>query len=332
MRQRWITLRANAKLNLCLEVVGRRADGYHDIATVFQAISVCDGVRVELGGSARGLKVLSDGWPAPRGVANLCWKAAVRLIGALSEGQTANSVAPADGKCGCRDPDLLVKAPALRPTGLLHGTTIRLIKRLPPGGGLGGGSSNAAAVLVGLNYLLGRPLAAEVVQALAAGLGSDVAFFASGAAAALAGGRGEQLQPLPAAQDFWAVVAWPGAPVSTAWAYGQLCAADFGDGRAAAAVARAMRAGEPLPRPDVLRNAFLRSVVAAREDVGRLMETVAAVGAAAVSLAGSGACVWGLFADRETAETAAQDLRRMGLWASAVTSAPQGVEIADVSG
>lgn len=307
MKRRWITLRAHAKINLCLEVLGRRPDGYHDLATVFQAISAYDTVRIELRGRERGLQILSDGWPVPRGPANLCWKAAAHFATAIGEGAKASGA------------------------GLLQGLAIRLVKRLPPGGGLGGGSSDAAAVLVGLNWLLGHPLTDERLLAVAADIGSDVAFFASGASAALAYGRGERIEPLPPAKDFWAVVAWPGSPVTTAWAYRQLSTADFSAGEAAAAVAAAMREGRLDLWASGCRNAFLRPVTAAREDLRRLIDTLTAIGAAPVSLAGSGACVWGRFPDPEAAEAAAWKIRSAGLWACTASSAAQGVEIADVS-
>lgn len=307
MKRRWITLRANAKLNLCLEVIGPRDNGYHELATVFQAIGVYDTVRLELDGRRKGLRILSEGWPVPRGPGNLCWKAAVYFLSTLAR---------RDWVCG---------------SGFLPGLTIRLVKRVPPGGGLGGGSSDAAAVLVGLNHLLGHPLTGERLLAVAADIGSDVAFFASGASAALARGRGEQLELLRPAQNFWVVVAWPGAPVSTAWAYGQLSAADFSSGDAAEALANSMGADELPPRLDVLRNTFVRPVAEAREDVRHLLDLLRAEGAAPVSLAGSGACVWGWFDERDAAESTASKLRHMGLWAVVALPAPQGVEIASVS-
>lgn len=307
MKRRWISLRANAKLNLCLEVIGPRDNGYHELATVFQAISIYDTVRLELDSARRGLQIVSEGWPVPRGPGNLCWKAAVHFFGAL---------AAEDLACG---------------DGLLRGLRIRVVKRVPPGGGLGGGSSDAAAVLVGLNHLLGHPLASETLLAAAADIGSDVAFFASGAPAALARGRGEQLELLRPAQDFWTVVAWPGAPVSTAWAYGQLSAADFSPGTAAEVLAGAMRTDELAARTDAFKNTFAKPVAKVREDICHLLELLRAAGAGPVSLAGSGACVWGRFDERSVAESVASELRRKGLWAVVAWPARRGVEIADVS-
>jgi len=307
MRRRWITLRANAKLNLCLEVLRRRPDGYHDLATVFQAISLGDTVRLELRNEGKGVRVVSDGWLVPQGPANLCWRAVRQFIAAL-------------GGTGRQET-----------LGTLGSLAIRLVKRVPPGGGLGGGSSDAAAVLVGLNNLLGNPLSAQELLAAAASIGSDVAFFASGASAALARGRGEQIEPLPSAEGFRAVVAWPGAPVSTAWAYGRLSSADFSSGEAAEGLAQAMREGRSRPWLANRRNAFVRPIAEAREDIRRLLHMLAAMGGQPVSLAGSGACAWACFPDEDAAGAAASHLLRAGLWACTVSSARRGVEIADVS-
>lgn len=323
MPARWIALRAYAKLNLCLEVLGRRPDAYHDLATVFQAIDLYDTVRVELEpGGGGGTRVLASGWPVPGGAANLCWRAVAALRAKLAATQEDDSVAKAS-------------------------VTVRLTKRLPPGGGLGGGSSDAAAVLVGLNRLLGRPLGQEELVALAATLGSDVAFLAAGVPAALATGRGEKLQALPSARGLAVVVAWPGEPVSTAWAYGQLSARDFGDGEAARRLAgllasgrdilggedgRASRSGLAADAGGLGANAFLEPVATRRPEIRRAIAALEALGAAPASLAGSGACVWGAFPEAEAARDAAARLRAEGLWAHEAGPAAGGGEVIDVSG
>lgn len=294
-----VPLRAHAKLNLCLEVLRRRDDGYHDLATVFQAIDLYDALTVTVA-PGHGIGVHSEGWPVPEGRDNLCWLAAEVFCEAV--------------------PDL---------EGHI---SIEVHKILPPGGGLGGGSSDAAAVLLGLNHLTGEPLTEEGLIVEAARLGSDVAFFASGAGAALATGRGEVLTPLPCAACLPAVVTFPGEPVGTAWAYGLLSEADFTDGHRARWLAARLAADEPALADAALGyNAFVAPVTAARPDLREALDELRDLGASTVSLAGSGACVWGVFAEEDEARGAAETLTGRGRWASVTAPAERGVAIGDVA-
>jgi 4-diphosphocytidyl-2-C-methyl-D-erythritol kinase len=300
---RWLVLRAYAKLNLCLEVLGRRHDGYHELASVFLPVSLYDTVVVEVVGEWGGVEVEAVGWPTPRGPANLCWRAAHRWRQWWAERAGA--------------------APGVR---------VRLTKRLPPGGGLGGGSSNAAAVLAGLNAWAAAASSPAQLMPLASPLGSDVPFFL-GSGAALVRGRGERLDPLPPAPSLPLVVAWPGAGVATAWAYHQLQAQDFSSGQQAQRLAEAWQRGEDLSaQPGLGYNAFLAPLTARRPDIAALLGRLQALRAKVVSLAGSGACVWGLFADQAQSEDAAQRLRAQGIWAHAVHPVGAGVEIIDCGG
>jgi 4-diphosphocytidyl-2-C-methyl-D-erythritol kinase len=159
-----ITLAAPAKLNLHLEVLARRPDGFHELETVFQALALADEVEVELRPGAAGIALRCDDPGIPAGRANLAWRAAEAFC--------------ADG------------------VGDGIGIAIALAKRIPHGAGLGGGSSDAATVLRALARLLpGRRTPADL-QALAARLGSDVPFFLRGGLQ-LGHGRGEVLEPLP---------------------------------------------------------------------------------------------------------------------------------------
>ena len=162
-------LRAPAKLNLDLEILGLRPDGSHEIRTVIQAISLADELRIEPAGVT---EITVEGFPAPASAENLALRAAAAL------------------GTGCR---------------------ISLLKRIPPGAGMGGGSSDAAAVLRALG--IGRPDLAD----LAAALGADVPFFLRGGRA-VATGRGDELQPVPD-EDGWYALAWPGIELSTAAVY-----------------------------------------------------------------------------------------------------------------
>ena len=173
-----LALPARAKLNLELRVLGARPDGYHDIDTVVQTIDLHDLVEAE---PASQMSLGLSGLPAPGGEANLILQAA-RLV---------------ESSAGRQLP-----------------TRFHLHKRIPSGAGLGGGSSDAAAVLMAMTSLYGLDLE---LGALAAQLGSDVPFLLRGGAAR-ASGRGERLAPTPSL-DAWFAVAWPGYPVSTAAVY-----------------------------------------------------------------------------------------------------------------
>lgn len=294
-----LALRSYAKINLCLEVLRRRDDGYHDLATVFAAFSLHDSVRLEVSANPPNrLDLSADGWSVPLGSANLCHQAGTLLLSLL---------------------------PAHRARPAVH---IRLTKRLPPGGGLGGGSGNAAAVLAGLGRLLPLTIAPEEQGALAAHLGSDVPFFLAAIPAALGTGRGERLSPLPAPRLPALTIAWPGRPVPTAWAYALLSPHDLSNGQTARDLAAAVLAGHDLLSDSRLgRNAFLGPVTRQRPDIATLLHRLVHLGAHTTGLAGSGACVWGAFPDSGAAARAARALRDDGLWACEARPVASGIEI-----
>lgn len=166
-----VTLSAHAKVNLTLEVLGKRPDGYHEIATVLQTISLADTVAME---EAETLELRCD-VPGLRSNDNLVLKSA-RLL--------------------------------QRATGCRKGAVIDLVKRIPLAAGLGSGSTDAAAALAGLNRLWGLRLPVERLQEVAAEVGSDVPFFLHGGTA-VAGGRGEKVTPLAPVGETWMVLLSP---------------------------------------------------------------------------------------------------------------------------
>ncbi len=223
-----LELSAPAKVNLTLEVLGRRDDGYHEVASIVQTIDLADRLRLE-SGPALALRV--EG-PRPRGVpdgtANLVYRAAEAL-----------------------------RAAAGRPS---LGARIVLEKHVPAGAGLGGGSSDAAAALRGLRRLWDLLLADSALVAIAAGLGSDVPFFLEGGAALLTG-RGDAVEPLPGPPSRALTLFLPPAEVreKTRRMYALVSAADFSDGSLTHAAAARLRAGEALREGD-RRNVFERHV------------------------------------------------------------------------
>lgn len=179
---------AFAKLNLTLDVLGKRDDGYHDLQSVMQTISIRDDVEIDVG-TGKPWKLVCDKEDIPTDERNLAWKAA---------------------KVFC---DTLKKDP--------NGLEIRIVKRIPSGAGMGGGSADAAAVLRALNRHYGNPLSILALAELGAQVGSDVPFCTL-CGTAMVEGRGERLRKLPDIPDCVFVVCKPDFSVSTPELYKKL--------------------------------------------------------------------------------------------------------------
>jgi 4-diphosphocytidyl-2-C-methyl-D-erythritol kinase len=273
-------MRSRCKINLCLEILGRRGDGFHELRTVFQTVSLADELTIEVGGD--GIRVRAPEGGAPEGPENLCWQAAE----AYRE---------------------------LR--GWPDGASITLRKRVPSGAGLGGGSSNAAATLVALAELDEQPPAADELKRIAAKLGSDIAFFLEGGTA-LGSGRGEQIERLPAAEGLNIVLAMPDLHVSTGEAYGLLAPGDFTDGSRVERMAEAIRRGADASEIAThIHNGFRRAVTQRWSAVADALRAIDEAGAMRAEISGSGAACFGLFADETSAAKAAEELAGRGMWA-----------------
>src|SRR5262245_39471750 len=210
-RRRRLTVRARAKVNLGLEVLGRRPDGYHELLTLLAAVDLADRVTLETNASEGGdeIQVLCDAPGVPDGPENLAWRAA----------------------------DLM-----MREVGVRTRLRIRIAKAIPTAAGLGGGSADAAAVLVALGQLLPARLAPERLRTLATGLGMDVPFFL-GDGPALGTGRGEALAPVALDRALALVVVNPGFPLSTRDVYARLRPEDFSSGDAVRGLVAALPRG-----------------------------------------------------------------------------------------
>ncbi len=258
-----LVLSSPAKINLGLWVGRKRADGFHDIVTIIAPVELADTIAISR--TRTGIEVSCDSAEVPSGPGNLAHKAAAAFMQA------------ARVNAGCR---------------------IRIRKRIPVGGGLGGGSSNAATVLAGLNRLFGRPLSPRRLRLIAASLGSDVpAFLVSGPC--IARGRGEKLRRirLPRLE---VLLCFPGFPVATAWAYAELDRLR-GAGRGLTwpvispkLLRAALRRNEPDQVAAQLRNSFEPAVFRRHPALGRARELLLRHGALAASLSGSGSTVYGL--------------------------------------
>ncbi len=275
-----IRLQAPAKINLSFEVRGRRADGYHEVRTVLAAIDLAD--ELELA-EADGLALAVEPEAVPPLEDNLVLRAA-RLL---------RDAAPAGA-----------------------GVAMTLRKRIPVAAGLGGGSSDAAAALLGLRRLWDLDVSDGTLAELGALLGSDVPFFLRGGTA-LAAGHGEQLTPLPQPVERFAVVVAPeeGGGDKTSRLYGMLGERHFSDGGRAAEVARRLRAGQPLE--GALFNAFEAVAPAAYPSYEPLRSAFAEAGASAL-LAGAGPAMFALASDEAEAGAVRERLAARGYaaWAA----------------
>ena len=285
-----IRLLAWAKINLCLEVLGRRDDGYHEIATVFQSIMLGDELLIETSDEP-GIRLSVPDGGAPEGPENLCWQA-VESYRSLS--------------------------------GWPEGVSIELRKHIPVGAGLGGGSSDAAAVLRALEQLDPDPPAFEALGRAAAKLGSDVRFCLLGGTA-LGRGRGEKLTEFMMTPACGVCVVTPDLAVSTAEAYGMLTPDDFTSGAKALRLANFVSTAKPLRDwAQLVFNGFAEPLTRRWPVFGELKARLRDLGAMAAEVSGSGSAVFGLFEDADDSDEAAAELAREGRWARSVMCTAAG--------
>lgn len=260
-------VQAPAKLNLTLDVLGKRPDGYHDLRMVMQTITLADRVVLEpsQGGEVR---VQSDLSFLPGGEKNLAGAAALRFYEALG-----------------RD---------------CEGLDIALTKRVPVCAGMAGGSSDAAAVLRALNELEGTPFTREQLCRIGEQVGSDVPYCVMGGTA-LAEGRGEVLTPLPALPQCWVVVCKPDFPISTPELFGRIDSCRVRCRPDTEGVLAALAAGDLGGVARRMYNVF-EDVLLPRQQsaVGEIKHILIECGALGANMSGTGPTAFGLF-DREAA-------------------------------
>jgi 4-diphosphocytidyl-2-C-methyl-D-erythritol kinase len=266
---RSVSLPAFAKINLCLHVLGKRADGYHELRTVFQTISLHDTLRLTLTRHP-GISLETDNPALPSGRENLVWRALEALRRELR---------------------------------LRGGVRAELTKRIPAARGLGGGSSDAAAALVGMLRLSRRKLPAARLVKLAAGLGADVPFFLFGGRA-LGLGRGDEVYPLPELSGRTMLVVSPrDVGISTREAYRW--------------VSRRLTMRKQVPKlhsfcalcwsvQGDVSNDFEAAIFRRYPRLARLKQGLLRRGALEAALAGSGSAVFGLFRNPAQARRAAR--------------------------
>jgi 4-diphosphocytidyl-2-C-methyl-D-erythritol kinase len=273
-----IRVRAAAKVNLHLRVYGRRTDGFHGILSLFQAVSLSDTI----------------------------------VIRSLKESDTIEI--DGDFDCPARETTIYRAVEAYRAaSGVRTGLAIKVDKRIPAGAGLGGGSSDAAATLVGLQALLGGNLSPGELMAAGAAIGCDVPFFLS-SPAAIVSGRGEIVRPMKARDDFSMVIAFPGFAVATAGAYALLDSERPDD------------SGEADPGSEELISAYWGDIKSwpfansfepvvggsRRPEIPKAKAILLEAGASFASMSGSGSSVFGVFEGATEAEKARGNLIAAG--------------------
>lgn len=268
-----IDMKAHAKVNFRLKVLARLASGYHTLESIMQPIELHDQLALEwVKGKPGIVHFQCSDMKLPQDRDNLAYRAAEMMLG-LGRPQ--------------------------------HALYLRLVKWIPTGAGLGGGSSDAACVLRGLNTMMGLNLSPQTLMELGAQLGMDVPFFITGQPA-LVTGCGETVEPFSHFPETWMVLMLPAFSVSTPWAYAAL---NHGLTRRkrTAKLPRLFRDSRALV--PWFRNDLEAPVAAKHPEITRMVQSMLEAGADAAQMSGSGSAVFGLFHDRAHAERVAQTIR-----------------------
>ena len=299
-----ISLQARAKLNLSLAVLAKRPDGFHEIESLMVPVTLHDTLMIR-----------TTDEPGVR--------LTVRFGGRLLEPAAAvlRRDVPTD------DSNLVVRAVRLlaAEAGETRGLEVDLVKEIPSGAGLGGGSSDAAAALVGAAEAWGIDWPRSRLATLAAQLGSDVPFFLEGGPA-IASGRGERLVAVGGMPALHAVIACPAAGLSTAAVYAR-CTPDVGQRGAAERLAAAFMAGDLRTAFAAMHNTLEPPARALAADVGRLLDAMTAAGAVRPMLTGSGSACFALARSEPEARAIAARLEAAGwpgVFAVQIVSAAAG--------
>lgn len=272
------TLPSFAKINLNLRVLGKRPDGFHELFTVFQTVSLHDSLSFS---ENEDIRLTCDDTSIPTDQRNLVVKAANLL---RERG------------------------------GIKHGVSLHLEKRIPAPGGLGGGSSNAAVALIGLSRLWKLELSADELQTMACELGSDVPYFLTGGTA-IGSGRGTQIEPIEDLQVPHLLIVSPYVSVSTPDAFKSLDARNLttSDAERILIVCR-FEARKLDILHSVLTNDMEPAVFAAYPEIERVKHTLLRLGAVGAMMSGSGASVFAVFDKEETRQTALKALGNEANW------------------
>ena len=274
-----LEIKSCCKVNLLLNILGKRPDGFHELETVLQSVNVCDELTFERGGN--GIQITCNHSGLPTDSRNLVYRAAEAFLSSQN---------------------------------LRDGVRVHLTKKIPLAAGLGGGSANAAATLLGMNELFDSPLSVKGLEALAAPLGSDVPFFLQ-TKPALATGRGEKIQPqgqFPALRGKAIVLIHPGFGISTPWSYQSLArfpeALNGRKGRAQELISR-LQADDWPGAADGFYNALEAPAFHKFPVLQLYKEYLRENGALAALMSGSGSTTFAIAENHTTAEALAEKFK-----------------------
>ena len=271
-----IEIKAYAKLNLSLDVLGKLPGGYHEVRTVMQTASLCDDIRIELNESGA-ISVRTNFGFLPRDERNIAAKAARAFFDA----------AAMPGR----------------------GAELTLKKRIPVGAGLGGGSADAAAVLRGLNELTGAGFSAAQLEALGGTLGSDVPFCVRGGTA-LGEGVGEKLRPAPQIPACSFVICKPRFSIRTPELFQKIDSRRSRIHPDTDGLLDSMRAGDAAGMARRMYNVFEDVLPRRCSEIGDIKHALLDAGALGAVMSGTGSAVFGVFPDRACAAAVAETLRK----------------------
>lgn len=272
-----LIVHAPAKINLILRILDRREDGYHNLWSLMHTVGLEDEVRIRVRPSERGIRLLCDTEGLSTDHGNLVFRAASAV---LDQAQVCVAI------------------------------DLELRKRIPMGAGLGGGSSDAAATILGLNHVLKLGWSATKMAEVGQALGSDVAFFVF-APAAIISGRGETVRSVTVEGKRWIVLVKPGFGVETKWAYQQL-AATRTEVRPLSPDQQAMDRQDRFTWAELSRaaeNDFEKPVFARHPLLVQIRRSLLDLGAQCALLSGSGATVFGLFDEESRARRAGDQIK-----------------------
>ena len=281
-----ITLRAAAKLNFTLDITGTRPDGYHRLRMVMQSVSVYDTLALQ---KAPEISLQAAELATPQ---NLAWKAAAGFFGH---------------------------------TGSARGVSMTLEKSIPSQAGMGGGSADAAGVLVGLNALYQAGLSTQTLQKIGETIGADVPYCIVGGTA-LVEGIGDLVTPLAPMKGGAFAVLKPGWGISTVEAYQAYDRNPCPNHPDTETLARDLAAGNLQNLAPNMAN-VLEQASGHLEEIETLRQLLLERGALAARMTGSGSAVYGVFPDLEHAKACAAQISQPGLWAFAAEPVKQGIEI-----
>ncbi len=271
-----LRVKAYAKLNLGLDVTGRLEGGYHEVLTVMQSISLCDDICIRLNGDGDGLIAKTNLHYLPEGDKNIAVRAAKLFFEEIG-------------------------IP-------LPGGTIELKKRIPICAGMGGGSTDGAAVLRALNEGFSAGLGRKRIEAMALKLGSDVPFCVAGGTA-LCRGRGEIMTELPPVPRCWIVICKPPFPISTPELFKAIDSAVIKNRPDTNGIIKAIEKGSIADLAHHLYNVFEDVLPPRCSEISIIKSRLIDMGALGASMTGTGSAVFGLFGDAEVAKKAWEQLR-----------------------